>query len=114
MTPNIPTLDYGEPWHNNGFGFISSLNGSDQFFCEAFRESCASRIIACVNACAGMVDPAKEIKAMREAISEAHEAINEAQMTIFEEMNSWRAVDINLPKCKAALTKLQPYTTHDT
>jgi hypothetical protein len=68
MTPNT-TPDYGEPWHNNGFGFISSLNGSNQFFCEAFNESYTSRIISCANACAGMADPAKEIAAMREALN---------------------------------------------
>lgn len=34
----------------------------------------AERIIKCVNATAGMQDPAAEIQAMRAAISEAHEA----------------------------------------
>ena len=32
------------------------------------------RIVECVNACAGMQDPAAEIQAMRVAIREAHEA----------------------------------------
>jgi len=36
--------------------------------------TCHASPAACVNACAGMADPAAEIAAMREAIREAHEA----------------------------------------
>ena len=48
---NTPTPDYSESWPQ-------------------------SRITACVLACAGMADPEKEIAAMREAIREAHTALD--------------------------------------
>jgi hypothetical protein len=36
----------------------------------------AARIITCVNACAGMSDPAKEIRAMREEIAQLRAAMS--------------------------------------
>lgn len=59
------------------------------------------RLVTCVNACAGMADPAAEIAAIREAIREAYEALKELR-SFYIEMT-------NLPPCaaNAALAKLQ-------
>lgn len=70
------TPDYGEPWRESKIwdcitdreGIILVHTASE--FNDPFR----TRAITCVNACAGMADPAAEIAAMREAIREAHEA----------------------------------------
>lgn len=60
------TPEYGEPWHEQ----TATMNkGVHWLNTEQFN-----RAVACVNACAGMADPAAEIEAMREAIREAHEA----------------------------------------
>lgn len=63
MTPETPTPDYGEPWgYDIDYDMALTKNGS---VCDA------NRAVACVNACAGMTDPAAEIAVMREAIKEA-------------------------------------------
>ena len=48
-------------------------------------------------------------QAMREGIGVAVEAINEARECVYGEVNSYRAVNVNLPKSVVALTKLQPF-----
>lgn len=68
-TPMKP--DYGEPWTyvNDGtFYDIEDRNGDAVSM--ALDEDHYHRAIACVNACAGMDDPAKEIEGMREAAKE--------------------------------------------
>jgi hypothetical protein len=88
MTPNTPTLDYGEPWCEQSPPHpIAKSKGVYWLNPEQFN-----RAVTCVNACAGMADPAKEIKAMREAIREAHEAIK-----------------VSPYPDQQALAKLQPY-----
>jgi len=104
-----PTPDYGEPWnYNYDFDLALTRNGS------AGDER---RIAECVNACAGMADPAAEIAnlkmeldascnaehlrqvrdentAMREAIRKAHDAIKASPYPD-----------------QQALAKLQPFIT---
>ncbi len=105
-TKNTPAPDYGEPWKNN----TEFIRDRMDFKVAAFRDAeSADRIVACVNACAGMADPAATIAAMREAIREAHEAIEEARIAIFYEVGTWKAVDPCLPKSASAITKLQPF-----
>lgn len=62
--------DFGEPWYWNtdeGIaydrtkGWCPSLHGN------------GPRLVACLNACAGMSDPAAEIQAMRDAAASACE-----------------------------------------
>lgn len=66
MTPNTPTPDYGEPWRPSQMWSTGyERAGAVAFDSNKHRD----RIIACVNACAGMADPAKEIAAMREALN---------------------------------------------
>ena len=65
---------YGEPWR-----FIHGRDITDEgysYICDAsgfiFNDAHDERIIACVNACAGMSDPAAEIAALRK-VAEAAE-----------------------------------------
>lgn len=101
--------DYGEPWSEViNWDEISTRDGRDILYVASdMNEPYRSRAIECVNACAGLADPAKEIAEMREALKEAAAAINEARECVFGEVNSWRAVDVNLPKCKTALVKIE-------
>ena len=70
-----PAPDLGEPWQNELGDFeIYPRTGGDAI---AYAEGAKTRdrVIACVNACRGMTDPAAEIQALREAIKEAHYAL---------------------------------------
>ncbi len=74
------------------------------------------RAISCVNACAGMDDPAAEIAAMREAIREAETFLTDiAEYWNRDENESamsdacWHAVGT----AEKALAKLQPFTTQE-
>lgn len=70
-----PAPDFGEPWQNELGDFeIYPRTGGDAI---AYAEGAKTRdrVIACVNACAGMSDPAAEIQALRDAVKEAHKAI---------------------------------------
>lgn len=62
------TPDYGEPWSAFDFDQCKTRHGAIFELIAGTR----NRSIACVNACAGMADPAKEIAAMREAIREVN------------------------------------------
>lgn len=60
---------HNEPWKHDGDGDILDAN-NDDVACAYLRsddvaEDRACRIVACVNACAGMADPAAEIAALR-------------------------------------------------
>lgn len=64
-----------EPWVANYNGifrgyehyqvFLGKMSGSGSECSPAKDEANAERVVACVNACAGMADPAAEIEAMR-------------------------------------------------
>lgn len=70
MTPNTPIPDYGEPWREQTVSFIpGTIEDRDGNVVNALKQKL--RAIACVNACAGMADPEKEITAMREEIAAA-------------------------------------------
>ena len=99
MTPT-PTPDYGEPWRPAFRNSARTANGYDHGFMDTYQ----SRAIACVNACAGMADPEKEIAAMREAIREAVICL---KYIARDADTDWDARD----EARQALTKLQPYTT---
>lgn len=67
-----PLADHGEPWRAR-FNRISDR--MDFRVASMYHETTARRAVTCVNACAGMADPAAELAAMRKAIKEAHAAI---------------------------------------
>jgi len=60
-----PAPDYGEPWQPTYDRSFSPSIGGVCHFESGWRD----RAIACVNACAGMADPAKEIAELRQAFS---------------------------------------------
>lgn len=63
----------------------------------------ANRIVACVNACAGMIDPAAEIQAMRTAIKEAYralEVVSDCNLAFDERKMVNQALDNLLPFLK--------------
>jgi hypothetical protein len=111
---NTPAPDYGEPWeinsHSSEVGDTGDYDGGEEIYTrdkvvraiswnpededtEAFK-----RIVACVNACAGIPDPAAHLAAMREAIREAYYSIKNASTVLG-----------TTPRQDIALTKLQPY-----
>lgn len=87
-TPTPTTPDYGEPLRAAFGNAVRDRNGQ----LTNLEWSLRDRAIACVNACAGMADPAKEIAAMREAIREAGAALDDYDIV-------------------SAFAKLQPFIT---
>lgn len=98
-TPNKTAPDFGEPWQlTTDFAFDITIRGELAASFDKIEH--ATRAIACVNACAGMSDPAAEIQAMRDAVKEAREALE-------------RLADCDLDfyevrLAESALSKLQP------
>ena len=112
------TPDYGEPWKEKAYNYTVGDTGDVEGVIEirtreelrvAYawnpsdeNEALFSRAIACVNACAGIADPAAEIQAMREALREAHEFIRD----IVKNYECGERVD---REGDAALAKLEPF-----
>jgi len=65
------TQDYDEPWDFDGENWITDVDNKEVLNLDSIHSKNAKRLVACVNACAGMTDPAAEIQAMREAIRNA-------------------------------------------
>ena len=103
MSTQNTAPDFGEPWQSETGDF--EIYSKSEHNATAYAESARirDRIIKCINACAGMQDPAAEIEAMRAAIVEAHEAL--------KELRSFYIETTNLPPCaaNAALRKLKPF-----
>jgi hypothetical protein len=99
-TPNADSLrtqpDYGEPWVYSDLWEIIDRNGNE--IQHGLHDEHYERIVACVNACAGIPDPAAHLAAMREAIREAYYSIKNASTVLG-----------TTPRQDIALTKLQPY-----
>jgi hypothetical protein len=112
-TPENKAPDYGEPWKEAGDAAIIDLNNE---YVGGYTK--VARIITCVNACAGMSDPEKEIKAMREAIKEAHEALERVttgskaregfQCGAPSMVTMYLRAEI-VEGCRVALAKLKPF-----
>ena len=91
--------DFGEPWRLSSFrNCIYTRDGK----LEEIVDSSRNRSLQCVNACAGMSDPAAEIQALRDAVKEARDALE------------WAIKNMNPPfewepftKANATLSKLQ-------
>jgi chromosome segregation ATPase len=82
-----PTPDYGEPWrketYNTPMGETGDYEGHLEIWAGERRvadcwnpddenEEDFDRIIACVNACVGLADPAKEIAELRDEVAAAN------------------------------------------
>jgi hypothetical protein len=62
-TPTTPTSDYGEPW--SAFIHDTIVDKDNNWTACTEMENIRDRIVVCVNACAGIADPAKEIASLR-------------------------------------------------
>ena len=100
---STPAPDYGEPWSADemlGPHSHSVIYAFDSTRLADFRDKDhvrqARRTFACVNACAGMADPEKEIAAMRDAIKSA----DPHPPSVFS---------VYASQSKAAPAKLQPF-----
>jgi len=100
---DTPTPTYGEPWKPLQPELI--YDSSAYWMADAFNPSIRDRIIACVNACAGMADPAAEIQTMRESLREAHTIIKILYMDALDHhKESW-------PKANEWMEKHAAFTT---
>jgi hypothetical protein len=105
---DTPAPDYGEPWRTKENHLSTSLyDGKGNYFADihelvgqdsSIAWEKANRIVACVNACAGIPDPAAHMAAMREAIREAYYSIKNASTVLG-----------TTPRQDIALTKLKPF-----
>lgn len=76
MNTDTHTPDHGEPWRAH-LGSISDSTGPTGIFAPGYSE----RIVACVNACAGMADPIVEIASLRNALRLAESALTSLKWT---------------------------------
>ena len=127
-----PAPDHGEPWQlTTDFAFDITIRGELAASFDKIEH--ANRAVSCVNACAGIADPAKEIAALKqvgianatmhlEAVDAAAEiaAMREAIREAFEHLcnvGSGRgcllgfSLDDAMPDIEAATDKLQSFTT---
>lgn len=107
-TQQQPAPDFGEPWQNElgDFEIYDRTSGDAVAYAEDAKKR--DRVIVCVNACAGMADPAAEIQAMREAITQAHQALKIIHDVVNEQVAD-AVVIVPLGYAAAALAKLQPH-----
>ena len=71
-----PAPDFGEPWLFEAGDIFTSKGDlvGDVYSGDGFIDECdqrGERIVATMNACASMRDPAAEIQALRDAVKEA-------------------------------------------
>lgn len=131
-TQQQPAPFYGEPWKTEPGthsisdtgdfnGYVELRTSQETRVAEVWNpddelEAFFARIVSCVNACAGMEDPAAEIQAMREATEEAERALSNA-LFIHEAITPYAPQDAadkieNQKHCdniKAALANLKPF-----
>jgi hypothetical protein len=100
--PPIKAPYFGEPWKATAVSRIEDRDGYWQ--ADTRNNDQRDRIIACVNACAGMADPAKEIQVMRVAIQNAAAAFD-AIILSFDDEATWVTRDVPAN----AIAKLQPF-----
>ncbi len=108
MSTNTSTpIDYGEPWRYCIEGHPFVVNSRDAIVIgrtdEAMGDMDIHRAIACVNALAGIPDPAAAIQAARDALNAAQHGPN---------CDWWRAENVPPGPCdcglEAALNLLTP------
>ena len=106
------TQDYDEPWDFDGENWITDVDNKEVLNLDSIHSKNAKRLVACVNACAGMTDPAAEIEAMREVVAAAENcrhwhdcsynpATGKTEGVIISAVSFW--------ELHAALDKLQPF-----
>ena len=108
-----PTPDYNEPWSiQKGHLSTSLFDGEGVYFADIHELVCedssvawakAERIVACVNTCSKMADPAADIAAMREAIREAIPYLEDHQ-DVGPLGYGWKSDEL-----QSTIAKLQPF-----
>lgn len=123
-----PAPDHGEPWQlTTDFAFDITIRGELAASFDKIEH--ANRAVSCVNACAGMADPAKEIAALKQVgianatmhleavdaaaeIAAMREAIREASQ-LLEAVDTGAQKDVNgvnwYDHRYITLAKLQPF-----
>lgn len=107
--------DYGEPWvidenlpywwqalDRNGETAFDDGSAGGEYGPECSREA-GDRIIACVNACAGMADPAAEIAELKRERDEAREIIATVTDQLVRDQNASRESAAELAAMRAAI-----------
>lgn len=84
-----------EPWWEDQGTIVSGEPDAPRVVAVYFNPNNRDRLIACVNACAGMEDPAKEIAELREIIAlfvrEAYERNKMNNAESRDDRAAWRA-----------------------
>jgi len=84
-----------EPWWEDQGTITSGEPDAPRVVAVYFNTDNRDRVIACVNACAGMEDPAKEIAELRETIAlfvrEAYERNRMNNAESHDDRAAWRA-----------------------
>jgi len=105
-TDNTPAPDHGEPWKNN----TEFIRDRMDFKVAAFRDAeSAERTVKCVNACAGMADPAATIAAMREAIKTLVDLCERAMTVIQSDYPDTADMDDFVTDFDCTRQELQPF-----
>ena len=102
-----PAPDFGEPWIFEAGDIITSKDYlvCDVYSGDGFIDECGERgkrIVATMNACSSMRDPAAEIQALRDAVKEAHDAF-ENLIGLIPDVPPWAHTEakLSLAKLKA-------------
>ena len=115
-TDTDKTPDYGEPWSIDPTdGFLNKVVSAEGECVSGLRPT--RRAIQCVNACAGMADPAAEIAELRSERDEARaelaamrEAVKEITAILAKTPDAYDSRFFRAGQwADAALAKLQPF-----
>lgn len=82
-TTEQPAPDFGEPWREQTVSFLPGTIENRDGKVVNTREQ-KLRAIACVNACAGMADPAKEIAFLREFAGRTQELAQQVSTVVVQ------------------------------
>ena len=103
---NTPAPDYGEPWVD-GFGLVFDYEHKAIIETNTLEQS--ARIIACVNALAGVHDPAAHLAAMREAIKTLVNLCERAMAVIQSDYPDTADMDDFVTDFDCTRQELQPF-----
>jgi hypothetical protein len=103
--PSAP--DYGEPWQIGIMGFPQAVTNSQGKIMAG--NSAVARAVACVNACAGIPDPAAHMAAMREAIKTLVDLCERAMTVIQSDYPDTADMDDFVTDFDCTRQELQPF-----
>lgn len=95
---------YGEPWVFDGGDVLHNEGGTVAEVYDDIFSSVGERIVACVNACAGIDNPESALAAAREALERCAEVLTFRMLLVDKRTE----VQDALNKIAAALTLLAP------